>query len=418
MFLLSLWACLQVRADYVEIDNLGYQTNRDGTAVLKYPVVKITANSVIFPDFGHLVLPETIEYKERSYRLVKIDETVFKECPTITGITFNEGLETIGDETFIDCPNLKEVHFSSTLKQIGVGVFEGTPWLNDQPTGMIYAGQVALLYKGRIPDGTDIELQPETRYVATSAFYGQRGMASFTAPEGLLGISSGAFCSCKGMTRIDLPSTLTDIGNDCFRDCLSLTALDLPDGIEQIGSYAFINCTSLQEVHLPAQLKDIQFQAFENCAALTAIELPAGLKDIGRRAFYQCEALRHITVCAPEPPLCAHDNVFTTEQYDQAQLVVPAGSLAAYQQAKAWKNFKNITESAPTAIHSVGVDAQPFSLQGAQLRVDSAVAAQGFAVYSVDGKLLYTGHDCVVALPSAHCCIVRIGAQAYKVLVP
>ena len=259
LVLLCLFPQTQAFADFVEIEGLGYQTNRDGTAFIRYPVVQVLPNSVVFPEYGHLVLPETIEYKGRTYQVTKLDETVFKECPTLTGITFNEGLESIGDEAFIDCKNLSEVHFSSTLTDIGVAVFENTPWLANQPAGLIYAGPVALLYKGMAPAGTDLQLREDTRHIATSAFYGQKGLATVTLPEGVLTIGSGAFCSCKGLTAISLPSTLTEFGGDCFRDCESLTAVHIPEQVTEISSYAFINCTSLAEVTLPEGLQSIKF---------------------------------------------------------------------------------------------------------------------------------------------------------------
>ena len=418
LVLFCLFPHTSVFADYVEIDGLFYKTHTDGTATIKCPSVTTTGNSVIFPEFGHLVLPETIEVKGRSYRVTEMDETVFKECPTITGITFNEGLEVIGDEAFIDCTNLKEVHFCSTLTALGVAVFENTPWLASQPDGLLYAGQVAMLYKGRMPEGTDFVLQDDARHIATSAFYGQKGLATMTLPEGLLTIGSGAFCGCKNMTSISLPSTLTRFGNDCFRDCGQLTAVRIPDQVTEIGSYAFINCEALAEVTLPASLQAIRFEAFENCKSLAAIELPAGVEQIGRNAFAQCPALLQITVLSPVPPVCASENAFTEEQYAQAELTVPAGSLADYQQAKAWKNFKNIREAAVSAVHHVADAAPSFRISGRTLQLTASAAAQGVSVYTLNGQLLYAGHDESVELPAAQVSVVRIGHHAHQVLVP
>ena len=416
--LLTLVACAQAWAGYVEVDGIGYKTNKDGTAEIKYLVVQVMANTVIFPEYGHLVLPETIEEKGKTYRVTEMDETVFKECPTITGITFNEGLETIGDEAFIDCVNLQEVHFSSTLKNIGVAVFENTPWLNNQPQGMIYAGQVAMLYKGSIPEGTALRLKDDTRHIATSAFYGQKGLQSIHLPEGLETIGSGAFCSCKGLMTLNLPASLERMGNDCFRDCLALQSVTMPDGLTEIGSYAFINCIALTEVKLPAQLKQIQFEAFENCSALNTLVLPEGLEKIGRRAFDGCTALRQITVTSPEPPVCASENVFAASTYEETELWVPAGTAAAYQEAKSWKNFQHVKESAVSGISPVLQSHTLYRLQGRTLVLTPQAAVRGAAVYGLNGQLLYTGHGDRISLPARQVVLVHIGQQVYKVSVP
>lgn len=79
---------------------------------------------------------------------------------------------------------------------IGNNAFDGTAWYNNQPSGLVYAGKIAYIYKGTMPSNTLI-----------------------TIKEGTVGIASFAFRSCGNLTSIIIPSSMTSIGDQAFEYC-------------------------------------------------------------------------------------------------------------------------------------------------------------------------------------------------------
>lgn len=137
-----------------------------------------------------------------------------------------------------------------------------------------------------------------------------------------------------------------------FCACSSLNAVTIPQSVTTIGADAFKACTSLGVVNLSKGLKTIESGAFSGCSRLNYIILPEGVTDIGSKSFSGCSSLTSIYCNNATPNACASD-AFDNNTYNTAKLIVPYGSKTAYQSAEGWKNFKNIEETTPSAIHEV-----------------------------------------------------------------
>lgn len=111
-------------------------------------------------------------------------------------------------------------------------------------------------------------------------------------------------------------------------------------------------CTSLGVVNLSKGLIKIESGAFQYCSRLNYIILPEGVTDIGSKSFAGCSSLTSIYSYNENPNSCAND-AFDNSTYNSATLYVPYGSKGAYQSADGWKNFINIEEMMPSAIHDV-----------------------------------------------------------------
>jgi len=94
---------------------------------------------------------------------------------------------------FENCSSLVNISFGDSLLKIVGNVFEGTPWYKRQSFGLVYAGPVALIYKGDMPENTEI-----------------------TIKEGCLGIAACAFEGCDNLSTITIPSTVTNVGEKAF----------------------------------------------------------------------------------------------------------------------------------------------------------------------------------------------------------
>ena len=112
---------------------------------------------------------------------------------------------------------------------------------------------------------------------------------------------------------------------------------------------------------------------FSGQTNLTQISIGSSVSLIGSKAFYNCSSLFTIYSYNPIPPSGADNASFTNNQYLNAVVYVPKGSLAAYQAEDGWKNFWNIYEMDT----STGVD-----------NIQTPDNVVEIARYSIDGKRL------------------------------
>lgn len=114
--------------------------------------------------------------------------------------------------------------------------------------------------------------------------------------------------------------------------------------VRSIGPSAFQNCTNLRRVVLPNTIEYLMNNAFQNCTGLTNITLPASVYTIYNNVFDGCTGLKSVICLNPNARPC-YTNNFSTTTYSVAKLIVPQGSLNAYQAATdAWGNFSSIEE--------------------------------------------------------------------------
>lgn len=138
---------------------------------------------------GDILIPFYIEDKP----VVMIDEKAFYENETITSVSFDGNLDSIGSYAFAYCDSLKSV----SLK------------------GMV----------------TDIK---------SYAFNECSNLTSFSASEGVINISQGAFGSCKSLSYFGIQSKIEYIGNMAFFSCKSLYDFEYPIGAN-VNKYAFMS---------------------------------------------------------------------------------------------------------------------------------------------------------------------------------
>ena len=213
---------------------------------------------------------------------------------TLESVIFPASINTIGKEAFYSCIALGTVIFQSTDFFVGDKAFNGTPWLEDMPDGMIYIGNTAYRYKGTMPSGTSITLENGTTNIASFAFSGCSGLTSVNMPEGVVSIGESAFEDCTGLISITLPSTLHTIGSSALCNT-KISSISFPEGIKAIPSYLCYSCRQLESISLPSSLEQIGNQAFRYCTNLQNIELPSGLSNIGLSAFRNCTNLTNVT---------------------------------------------------------------------------------------------------------------------------
>ena len=270
--------------------------------------------------------------------VTSIGESAFAGCSSLTAITIPEGVTCIGYSAFSYCSSLTSITIPESVTSIGNGAFESTAWYDNQPNGVIYAGNVLYKYKGTMPANTSVEVREGTVGISPSAFNGCISLTSITIPEGVTSIGNSTFDGCYSLTAITIPESVTEIGVGAFYGCRSLTFITIPEGVTEIGEIAFrgccflrnnfINnssCTSstnwganifdgesdglfvddnvvvlcrpyLTSITIPEGVTSIGGEAFYGCSRLTSITIPESVTSIGAYAFYGCSSLTSVNI--------------------------------------------------------------------------------------------------------------------------
>lgn len=175
--------------------------------------------------------------------------------------------------------------------------------------------------------------------------------------EGITAIPSSLFAYCENLTKIELPNTIETIDYAAFQGCNNLVEASLGN-VRVIGGYVFHGCSKLSNLNLGNSLEEIGGESLFGCA-LTSLTLPNSLRKIGYASlgsnnfteitipinvtemeyypFQYCNNLVKVIMLPTSPPTAGNDlfefcDSFTT-------LVVPRGSLSAYQTATNWSRY-------------------------------------------------------------------------------
>lgn len=299
---------------------------------------------------GEVIIPATVTYNNKTYRVTGITRSAFIFCGELTGVILPNTVTFIGRNAFFNCQNLTKVVLSqslrhidsnafvlckslktidlpASLKTIGYGAFYdtaiknitipdstivGEEAFNNTPIENITVSCKAKLMGNHIFNNTSwMNNQPsdELIYIGTH-LYCYNGIlpegTSITIPEGTTGIAGGAFAPFRnnaedypgtnqGLKNIEIPNSVNYIGNEAFTRS-QLTEAVIPNSIEHIGDEAFAECTSLISANVPSAVKEIKPGTFRDCKFMRSVSFEEGLETIGGEAFSGDERLNDIVI--------------------------------------------------------------------------------------------------------------------------
>ena len=131
-----------------------------------------------------------------------IGNIAFRACKALEVIEIPHGTTTILQSAFYNCTKLDSIAMPPTVANIEYHAFYNTAWLNRQPQGLIYIGNVALGYRGAVPEGSHITLRDNTVGVGERAFYQQAGLESITLPYTIVALGDNSFGYCSGLKEV------------------------------------------------------------------------------------------------------------------------------------------------------------------------------------------------------------------------
>ena len=406
---------LVASADAVEIGGIYYNLFSGGKAsVAPNPNGKYS---------GSIIIPESVTYGDATYSVISIGDGAFagcngltsitipnsvtrlgnfafEGCSGLTSITIPNSVTSIGESTLKGCSGLTSITIPNSVTRLGGSAFDGTAWYDNQPEGVVYAGQIAYKYKGEMPANTTISLNEGTIGIADDAFSGCSGLTSVAIPNSVTFIGHAAFAVCSGLTSVAIPNGMTSIGTQAFMGCRRLTSVTIPNsvtdigirsfeycsslesivvesgnpvydsrencnaiiktaknsliagckttvipnGVTSIGEGAFLGCSDLTSVTIPNSVTSIYSDAFADCSGLTSVTIPSSVAYIGVCAFGTLAfsySLTSVTSLATTPPEMKD---YAFPNYD-IPLYVPKGTRDAYLAASPWNKFKEIVET-------------------------------------------------------------------------
>jgi hypothetical protein len=268
-----------------------------------------------------MALPKTVK---------EIGRCAFTKCTALQQIDLSEGLEKIGEQAFRHCESLKKCTIPASVKEMRIGGINEVPGEEDYLMLVSNFSQCTAL-------DTVVILSKTIGEADLLAQYFGWNIPNYVLGEGIEKLGFRAFYNTPGLKSIQFPASLKTIGVAAFRE-VALKEIELPNSVTMIADSAFCGAFALHHINLE-NVEAIGAEAFYY-VPLYELNLPASVTTIGEKAFEYCTALKSITSEAVTPPTLGNQ-CFSYDKVRDIPVTVPVASLADYQKATGWKEFKN-----------------------------------------------------------------------------
>lgn len=317
--------------DYSVTSSLVY-TDYDGEATVTYHVHPHDYDNYRNWYSGNVIIPESVEYMGKNYRVTRIDQYAFYECDELTSVTIPDRV-SVGDQAFKGCSSLTSITIPNGVS-IGVQAFMGCSGL----TSITISNGVSIgddAFRGCSSLTTVTTFANwgfETKWSAFSdcnittinGICGENVYYSYNIKTQTLTISGEGDMedydtdftspwyhyehSLFDIHSLIIESGVTSIGNHAFSQCSNLTSVTIPNSVTYIGKWAFYGCSSLTSMTIPNSVEKIDWFAFENCSSMSTLIIGNGVTDICEDAFDGCNSLISIKVGKGNPKYDSRNN--------------------------------------------------------------------------------------------------------------
>lgn len=330
--------------------------------------VTVTNSGTADGYIGNVIIPESIIYDGKIYKVTSIGNSAFSNCSNLSEIFIGNSVTEIGGWAFSGCVNLKSVKIPDSVTSIGSSAFIGCSSL----TEIIIGKSVKSISSSAFCDCINlisVKLPDNIESISFGLFNRCSSLASITIPNSVKSIDDRAFEYCSNLTSVTIPDSVIKIGQSAFAFCYSLSEVSIGDSVTLIGNSAFDCCKSLSSITIPNSVTKIDGQAFWGCSGLVSVIIGNSVKSMEPHAFYGCNNISRIDCYAESVPKIYY-NTFTCYTAD---LHVPKGTATLYKDADYWKLFGNIVED----IKLSGVT---------EIRADDSSDKELFTVYDLQAR--------------------------------
>ena len=119
--LLLLVALLPVVANAYDakIDGIYY----DFIEGISYNEASVTSRTTTNSYSGDVVIPESVNYKDKTYHVTSINSNAFNGCYSLTSVSIPNSLTQIGARAFYDCRKLTSITIGNSVTSISESAF-------------------------------------------------------------------------------------------------------------------------------------------------------------------------------------------------------------------------------------------------------------------------------------------------------
>lgn len=226
-----------------EIDGIRYD-------ITSFTELTVKASSLSETIVGELTIPSEVEFSGKVLKVSEIGDDFASSNLSISSLTVDDGIISIGARAFKNCANLKTINIAQSVTLLGEECFYGCLTLE------------AFSNKGIVTIGGKSFAECENLKVVSI--------------ESLDSLQQGIFFNCSQLIDCNLPN-IKSIGKEAFKNCQSLKEYNITENVSFVGESAFEGCTSLVRMIFPDNVKELGKGVFTNCTALTSISIGAGI---------------------------------------------------------------------------------------------------------------------------------------------
>lgn len=326
----------------------------------------------------------------------------FSNCPELRGITFNEGLESIGPECFSHTPLDCDIVFPQSLVSIDYYAFLGCAGIkgfygndnfhtSDNRCMVYYSNGHKLIgcFAGKEID--DYVIPEGVEGAEHYAFYELPNLRSLTFPSSFnYYIGYEAIYRCQNLEAVYGNCTTEDHKGIKFGDQFTLLAVkngvkeyNVQEGITSIGYGAFANSPDLETISMSDDVIELGGYDFYSCIKLKKVVLSARLERINRyNPFLRSTNLEEVYFRSLIPP-----SYNDTQFYEMPNLkmYVPRQSLEQYQNSPDWAQFKkyfvpyDYDDLPDTPVHD-WYESTDYSADGTVIELQKATKGNGIDI--------------------------------------